>query len=146
MGAFLGCTKDELCFTHNATEAMSFIAAGLDLRAADEVLITDQEHPSGWGPWRRRAARDDITVREVKIELPPKSSAAVAEAIVSAIGPRTRVLSFSGITTTTGLITPMREICRAARSKGVISVVDGAHVTGQIPINITDHRVRFLRR
>ena len=138
LATFLGCTKDELAFTHNATEAMSFIAAGLDLKAGDEVVITDQEHPSGWGPWRRRAARDGITVREVKIDLPPKSSSAVADMIVSAIGPRTRVVSFSGITTTTGLITPMRAICRAARAKGVISVVDAAHVTGQIPINIAD--------
>jgi isopenicillin-N epimerase len=138
MAEFVGCKKDELAFTHNATEAMSFIAAGIELKAGDEVLITDQEHPSGWGPWRRRAARDGITVREVKIELPPKSPEALADAVVSAIGPRTRVVSFSGILTTTGLIMPMREICQAARAKGVITVVDGAHMTGQIPQKIGD--------
>jgi selenocysteine lyase/cysteine desulfurase len=137
MAEFVGCSKDELAFTHNATEAMSFIAQGLELKPGDEVLITDQEHPSGWGPWRRRAARDGITVREVKIDLPPKSSAAIADTVVSAIGPRTRVVSFSGITTTTGLIMPIREICEAARMKGVISVVDGAHVTGQIPLRLS---------
>jgi isopenicillin-N epimerase len=137
MAEFVGCKKDELAFTHNATEAMSFIAEGLDLKAGDEVLITDQEHPSGWGPWRRRAARDGITVREVKIDLPPKSSAAIADAVVSAIGPRTRVVSFSGILTTTGLIMPVREICKVARAKGVISVVDGAHVTGQVPMSLS---------
>jgi isopenicillin-N epimerase len=144
MAEYVGCSKDELALTHNATEAMSFIAAGLDLKAGDEVLITDQEHPSGWGPWRRRAARDGITVREVKIELPPKNPGAIADAIVSKIGPRTHVVSFSGITTTTGLITPMREICEAARAKRVISVVDGAHVTGQIPVKITDIRCDFF--
>ena len=141
---FFGCKKDELAFTHNATEAMSFIGAGLDLKAGDEVLITDQEHPSGRGCWFMRQARHGITVREVKIELPPKNPGQVADAIVSAIGPRTRVLSFSSITTTTGLITPVREICQAARAKGVITVVDAAHMHGQIPFRISDLGCDFL--
>jgi selenocysteine lyase/cysteine desulfurase len=138
LAEFYGCKKDELAIMHNATEAMSTIAAGIDLKAGDEVLITDQEHPSGRGCWYMRAARHGITVREVKIAIPPKSPGEVADAVIGAIGPRTRVVSFSGITTVTGLITPVREICEAARAKGVISVVDGAHMHGQIPIRISE--------
>ncbi|MCU0246085.1 MAG: aminotransferase class V-fold PLP-dependent enzyme [Bryobacter sp.] len=138
MAAFAGCAKDELAFMHNCTEAMSTIAAGLDLAAGDEVLITNQEHPSGWGPWKQRAARTGITVREVPIPLPPKSSAQLADVVTSAIGPRTKVLSISGILTTTGLIMPVRAICDFARSKGVITVIDGAHMHGQIPLKIRD--------
>ena len=144
LAEFFGCKKDELAFTHNATEAMSFIAAGLDLRAGDEVLITDQEHPSGRGCWLMRQARDRITVREVKIPLPPKSPEQLADVIVSAIGPQTKVLSFSGITTTTGLILPSKEICAAARAKGVITVIDGAHMHGQIPFRISDIGCDFM--
>lgn len=138
MAAFLGCKKDELAFTHNATAAMSMIAAGLDLNSGDEVLITNEEHPSGRAPWYRRAQRDGIAVREVPIPIPPASSAQLADVVVSAIGPRTRVLSFSGILTATGTILPMRDICSAARAKGVITVVDGAHVNGQIPVQLSD--------
>src|SRR5258708_25868488 len=58
--------------------------------------------------------------------------------VISAIGPRTRVLSFSGILTTTGLIMPVRAICDAARAKGRITVVDGAHMNGQIPMRLDD--------
>ena len=144
MAAYVGCSKEELAFTHNATEALSIIADGLDLRAGDEVLITDQEHPSGRAPWMKKQARYGVTVREVKIPAPPQSSPDVAERIVSAIGPRTRVVSFSGITTTTGLIMPVREICDAARAKGVISVVDGAHITGQIPFRIDEAGCDFF--
>ncbi len=136
--AFVGCKKEELAFTHNATEAMSTIAAGLDLKPGDEVLITDQEHPSGKGPWMRRQARDHITVREVKLPIPPKSPEQLTGVIISAIGPKTRVLSFSGILTTTGLIMPVREICDAARAKGLITVVDGAHMNGQVPLRLDD--------
>jgi selenocysteine lyase/cysteine desulfurase len=141
---FYGCKKDELALMHNATEAMSTIAAGVDLKAGDEVLITDQEHPSGRGCWHMRQARQGIAVREVPIPLPPKSAAEVADRIVSAIGPRTRVLSFSGITSPTGLILPIREICDAARAKGVITVVDGAHMHGQIPFHTADLNCDYM--
>lgn len=138
LAEFLGCKKDELALMHNATEAMSTVAAGLDLKAGDEVLITDQEHPSGRSGWLQRQARHGISVREVKLPLPPKSSEHLAEVVVSAIGPRTRVLSFSGITSPTGLILPARQICAAARAKGIISVVDGAHMHGQCPLKISE--------
>jgi isopenicillin-N epimerase len=141
---FVGCKKDELAFMHNATEGMSTIAGGLDLKAADEVLITDQEHPSGRGPWLQQQARHGISVREVAIPLPPKSPDQLADLLISAIGPRTRVLSFSGITTTTGLILPIRQICDAARAKGVLTVVDGAHMTGQIPMRLSELNCDFF--
>ena len=138
LAVFVGCSKDELAITHNATEAMSIIGGGMPLPRGAEVLITDQEHPSGRGPWEVRAARGELTLRKVEIPLPPESPGQLVDVIVSAIGPRTRVLSFSGITSPTGLLMPIREICRAARDKGVITVVDGAHMTGQVPYRIDD--------
>lgn len=141
---FYGCKKDEIAFTHNATEALSFVAAGVDLKAGDEVILTDQEHPSGRGPWQMRAARQGIVLREVKLPLPPKSSGQLADLLIGAIGPRTRVLAFSGITSPTGLILPIREICDAARAKGILTLVDGAHMHGQIPFRIADFHCDFL--
>lgn len=138
MAGFAGCKKEELAILHSATEAMSMIASGLELKAGDEVLITNQEHPSGRGCWYMRQARHGIRVREAEITLPPKSREDLIHQVVSAIRPETRVLSFSGILTTTGLVMPVREICEAARSKGVITVVDGAHMLGQIPMRIAD--------
>jgi selenocysteine lyase/cysteine desulfurase len=144
LAAYTGCKAEDLALTHNATEAMSFVASGLDLKAGDEVLMTDQEHPSGRGAWSVRQARHGITVREVPIPLPPKNPEQLADLMISAIGPRTRVLSFSGITTTTGLIMPVREICRAARAKGVLTLVDGAHMHGQIPFRIDEMECDFM--
>ncbi len=144
VSAFLGCHKDELAFTHNATEAMSMIAGGLDLGPSEEVLLTDQEHVSGRACWYLKQARFGIRVREVSIPLPPKSPGDIADRIVSAIGPRTRVLSFSGITSPTGLVLPVRDICRAARAKGVLTVVDGAHMQGHVPLNLHELGCDFL--
>jgi len=138
LAQYVGCAKDELAITHNATEAMSIIAGGMPLEKGDEILITNQEHPSGYGPWRVREAKGEVTVREVALPLPPESPEQLADIVVSAIGPQTRVLSFSGITSPTGLLMPIREICDAARAQGVISVVDGAHMTGQVAYRIAD--------
>jgi hypothetical protein len=134
LARFVGCTKDEIALMHNATEANTTVAAGLDLKAGDEVVMTDQEHPSGRAGWRLKEARYGVTVREVKIPLPPKSPAQLADLLVSSIGPRTAVLMFSGMTSPTGLIMPIREISDAARAKGVITMVDGAHMHGQMPL------------
>ena len=141
---FFGCTKDELALTHNATEAMSIVANGLDLKAGDEVLTTDQEHPGGSSCWLLKQARFGIDIRQVKLPLPPQNPEQLGDLMISSLGPRTRVLSFSGITTTTGLIMPVREICRAARDKGVITVVDGAHMNGQVPVNLHDLACDFF--
>ncbi len=138
LAQYVGCAKDELAITHNATEAMSIIAGGMPLEKGDEILITDQEHPSGYEPWRLREAKGEVTVREVALPLPPDSPEQLADIVVSAIGPKTRVLSFSGITSPTGLLMPIREICDAARARGVVTVVDGAHMTGQVPYRIVD--------
>ncbi|MCC6291764.1 MAG: aminotransferase class V-fold PLP-dependent enzyme [Bryobacterales bacterium] len=136
--AFLGCRKEDLAFTHNATEALSTIAAGIDLKPGDEVLSTDQEHPSGRAGWLLKQARYGNPFREVPMPIPPASPDALADALLSAIGPRTRVLFFSGILSATGLVMPVRKICDAARAKGLITVVDGAHVNGQIPLRLDE--------
>ncbi len=136
LAKFLGTSKEELALTHNATESMNLIANGLDLKPGDEVLITDQEHPSGRGCWFLKQARTGIKIREAAIPIPPKTSEEIATAVLTAIRPETRVLSFSGITTHSGLRFPIAQICAAARAKGVITVVDAAHLPGQVPMHI----------
>lgn len=136
MASFLGCRKEELAFTHNSTEAMSYVASGLDLKAGDEVILTNQEHPGGYSAWRMRAARTGVVVKEVEIPVTPSGPAELHDRLIQAIGPKTRVLMFSGITSPTGLVLPTRELCESARTKGVISVVDGAHMDGQTPVDL----------
>jgi isopenicillin-N epimerase len=144
LAAYIGCKAADLSLTHNATEAMSIVASGLDLKAGDEVLTTDQEHPSGRGAWLVRQQRHGIQLRQIALPLPPRNAGQLADLLIGSIGPRTRVLSFSGITTTTGLILPVAEICRAARAKGVITLVDGAHMHGQIPFRVDETECDFM--
>jgi len=138
LAAFIGCKRDELALLRNATEANSYMANGIDLKSGDEVLMTDQEHPGGQQPWQLRAKRYGIVVTKVKLPKPVKDAAEVLNLFNDAITPRTRVLFFSHITTVTGVVLPAKELCALARSKNILSAVDGAHVVGMMPLDLHD--------
>ncbi len=136
LAAFVGCTRDEIALLRNATEANSYIANGIDLKAGDEVLMTDQEHPGGEHPWDLRAKRYGVVVRKITLPKPVLNAADVLNRFNDGITPRTRVMFFSHITTVTGVVLPARELSSLARSKGIISAVDGAHVPGMMKLNV----------
>jgi len=138
LAAFVGCKRDEIALVRNATEANSFIANGVDLKAGDEVLITDQEHPGGEHPWDLRAKRYGIAVKKIMLPKPVPDAATVLKLFSEAITARTRVIFFSHITTVTGVVLPAKEICALARSKGILSAVDGAHVPGMMTLDVHD--------
>ncbi len=136
LAQFIGVSRDELALVRNATEGNSFMANGLDMKAGDEVLISDQEHPSGEGPWGLRAKRYGIVVKRYEIPKPLNDPAEVLNRINDSITPRTRVLFTSHVTTTTGAVQPVKEICTLARAKGIVSMIDGAQVPGMMPLSV----------
>jgi isopenicillin-N epimerase len=138
LAEFVGCTRDELALVRNATEANSYIANGLDMKPGDEVLMTDQEHPGGEHPWNLRAKRYGIVVKKITLPKPVPNAAAVLNLFNDAITPRTRVVFFSHITTVTGVVLPAKELCALARSRGILSAVDGAHVVGMMRLNVRE--------
>ena len=138
LAEFVGCKRDGIALVRNATEANSYIANGIDMKPGDEVLMTDQEHPGGLQPWRLRAKRYGIVVKTVTLPKPVKDASQVLNLFNDAITPRTRVIFFSHITTATGVVLPAKELCALARSKNILSAVDGAHVTGMMRLNLHD--------
>jgi len=112
LAEFIGCKRDELALLRNATEANSYIANGVDLKAGDEVVITDQEHPGGEHPWNLRAKRYGIVIKKVSLPRPVPDAATVVSLFNDAITPRTRVFFFSHITTVTGVVLPVKELAR----------------------------------
>lgn len=138
LAAFVRCKRDEIALLRNATEANSYVANGIDLKAGDEVLMTDQEHPGGEQPWQLRAKRYGVVLKKVTLPKPVENGAQVLNLFNDAIGPRTRVMFFSHITTVTGVVLPAKELCALARSKGILSAVDGAHVPGMMQVNVHD--------
>jgi isopenicillin-N epimerase len=138
LSAFLNINRDDLALVRNATEANNTIGNGLEMKPGDEVLMTDQEHPGGRCVWDQRVVRHGIKINEVVLPKPPASAEQIVDLFEKAITPRTRIILFSHITTVTGVVLPAKEICAMARRKGVLTHVDGAHVIGQLPLDIRD--------
>src|SRR2546423_4941399 len=138
LAQFVGATRDQIALTRNATESNNYIANGLEMKAGDEVLMSDQEHPGGEQPWNLRAKRYGIAVKKFEIPKPPKNSAEILNRMNDAITQRTRIIFVSHITTVTGVVLPVKEIAALARSRGIISAFDGAHVTGMMRLNLND--------
>jgi selenocysteine lyase/cysteine desulfurase len=136
VGALAGAPADEVALTQNATMGMGFLAAGLDLEPGDEVLTTDQEHVGGVCPWRLQAKRRGVVVKELPLLPALTSPESVVRLFADAVTPRTRVVVFSHVTSSLGILLPARELCALARERGALAIVDGAQAVGQIPVDV----------
>ncbi len=135
---FIGAGLDELALVRNATEGLNYVANGLDLAPGDEVLTTDQEHPSGLNPWKLKEKRYGTVVKQVALPTPVPNKEEVLGLFEQARTPRTRVVLVSHVTTMTGTVMPVKELCAWARDHGILTLVDGAHAVGMFPFNVKE--------
>jgi len=128
-----GCDIEEMAITRNTTESMTALIFGVDVKAGDEVIISNQNYPRMVSAWRQRARRDGIVLKEISFPVPTTSPAAITEKFAAAITPRTKIIEITHITNLTGQILPVHDIIAMARAKGVEVFVDGAHAFAQFP-------------
>jgi selenocysteine lyase/cysteine desulfurase len=133
----LRVTPEEIVLTRNTSEANNLVSSGLDLSAGDEVLIFSDNHPSNGEAWRQKAKRFGYTVTVVNQPQPHPGTGLYVEAVTRAITPRTRVLAFSHQTSTVGDVLPVAELCRLARERNVLTLVDGASALGLFDVDLS---------
>ncbi|MEO7043429.1 MAG: aminotransferase class V-fold PLP-dependent enzyme [Gemmatimonadaceae bacterium] len=133
---FMGCKTDELVITTSTTAGMNWTAQGLAFAPGDRILTTDQEHPGGRVCWDYVARRYGVILDVVAIPPGEHDAQAIIASMTKAFTPRTRVLSFSHILSSTGLRMPVAELSALARSRGCIAVVDGAQAVGSGPVDV----------
>jgi isopenicillin-N epimerase len=138
LAAAFGCDPEEMAITRNASEALETCILGLDLKAGDEVVTTNQDYPRMLTTWRQRERRDGIVLKTFSFPVPPPSMTALVERFRDAITPKTRVIQVCHITNLTGQIFPVKEICRLGRERGIEVIVDGAHAFAHFPFTLAD--------
>ena len=138
LAAQFGCDAEELAITRNASEALQIAQLGLDLRAGDEVVTTNQDYGRMLHTWEQRVRRDGIKLTKISFPVPPPSLDDLAQRLLSAITPATRVLHFCHITNLTGQIFPVKRICDEARRRGITTIVDGAHAFAHFPFTAAE--------
>jgi selenocysteine lyase/cysteine desulfurase len=138
VGGLVGAPPHTLAFTRNTTESMSWIAAGLDFRPGDEIVMTTHEHVGGMCPWQAAARRHDLVLTQFPLPVPASGAGEILDAWRRVLTPRTRVLMISHVLFTNGLIQPVKELCALARGRGIITAIDGAHPPGMLRTNLSE--------
>jgi len=137
LAEYLNVPAARLLFTANVSSAINLVAASLRLATPGEILLTDHEYGAMIWCWERAAIRQGLTLRLVPLPPMPRSPDELTERIIGAITPRTRLLFLSHVVSANGLVLPVRAICREARRLGVLTVVDAAHATAMLPVDVT---------
>jgi len=132
---FVGANEDEIALTINVTQGINIACWGLPLKKGDEVIITTHEHGGSAFPWLNRQKLDGIVL---KTFTPAATADETLNRIDKLINGNTRVIAVPHIPCTQGQILPIKEICKLARTKGVMIFIDGAHGPGMLPLDLHD--------
>ncbi len=136
LAAYVHANADDLFYVPNATTGLNIVARSLHLKPGDEVLATDHEYGALDRTWRFLCRRTGAVYKQQPIPVPVTTAEDIVEQVWAGISSRTRVLFVSHMTSPTALIFPVRELCRRARAAGILSIVDGAHTVGQLPLDM----------
>jgi isopenicillin-N epimerase len=136
LGAFLGARPRNLAFVPNATTGVNVAARSLPLAPGDEVLASDQEYGACAHAFERICAARGAVYRPVAVPVPYAGDTDFLARLEASITPRTRALFLSHITSPTALRFPVQAACRMARERGILTVIDGAHAPGQLPLDL----------
>jgi len=143
LAEFLRVTPEEIVITRNTSESNNLVSTGIDLKAGDEVLLTADNHPSNHTAWQEKAKRFGFTVKDVPVPNPHPGFEYYVEAFRKAITPQTKVISFTHLTSTVGDLFPAKELCRLARERGILTLVDGAQSFGLFDVDLSDMQPDF---
>uniref|UniRef100_A0A7C1CFD3 cysteine desulfurase n=1 Tax=Thermofilum adornatum TaxID=1365176 RepID=A0A7C1CFD3_9CREN len=145
VSAFIGAMPDELVFTKQTTEAInlaaySLLASGMISRG-DLILTTRMEHHSNLLPWVRVAKLAGARLRIVNVDEEGRLDMGDFDKAL-AMGPR--VVAVTHVSNVTGVVNPVKEICREAHSHGAVCLVDGAQSAPHMPIDVKEIDADFF--
>ncbi len=138
LAGFLNADEAGLGFVENASSGLCSIIREFEtlLRPGDEVLITNHVYPAVRNALQYSAGRAGFRIVTADADLPFGSSFDISEAIERKISERTRAIVIDHVTSACGAVFPVIEIAGHAKSKGLITVVDGAHAPGFVPLDL----------
>jgi len=133
-----GVDPEEIAITRNSSESLEIAQLGLNLKAGDEVLTTNQDYPRMLTTFEQRERRDGIKLVQISFPVPAISHDDLYQRFEKAVTPKTKAILVCHITNRTGLIFPVRRIADLAHAHGIPIIVDGAHAFNQFPFKISD--------
>jgi isopenicillin-N epimerase len=137
LAKYIGCSANDFFFTPNPTFALNTIMRSLHLNEGDEILTTNHEYGAMDRTWNFYCKKSRAKYIRQNISLPVVSKEQILEEFWSGYTSKTKIVFLNHISSATALIFPIKEICDKARELGLITIIDGAHVPGQMDLDIT---------
>ena len=141
MARLVNADVEEIALTDNTGEGLNIISFGINWHEGDEVITTNHEHISLLAPLYQLRDRYGIVIRFADIG--PSAELPVLKAIADLVTPRTRLISISHVTWTTGAVLNISEVAYMGREWGIPVLIDGAQSAGAIPIDVKALGVDF---
>lgn len=138
LGTLINCDFKEISLTQNATFGMNYVGMGLDLKAGDELINTNQEHGGGFGAWQTLAKRKGCVYKQAIMPVPANDPQEIFDAVFKEVTAKTKVIAIPHIISVYGTVMPVKEICTEARKRGIFTVLDGAQCVGQVDVDVKD--------
>ncbi len=130
--------EDEVLFTSGTTEALNLVSYGWAaprLQAGDEIVLSVMEHHANIVPWHFLRERQGVVLKWVDVDI---NGALDPQAVIDAIGPRTKMITITHMSNVLGTVVDIKTICEAAAERGVAVVVDGSQAAVHMPVDVVD--------
>lgn len=138
LAKFINTNPKDIVYSPNPTTAFNTVIRSLELNEGDEILSTNLEYGALDRTWRYYCEKSGAKYLRQNISLPIKDKESFLEEFWKGLSDKTKYIFISQITSSTALILPVKEICEKARELGLITIIDGAHVPGHIPLDLKD--------
>ncbi|MDP6419219.1 MAG: aminotransferase class V-fold PLP-dependent enzyme [Candidatus Krumholzibacteria bacterium] len=136
LAAFLGTSAGNLVYTSNASTALNTVLKSLRLKPGDEILTSNHEYGAMDLCLDFVAEKTGAKVLRAKLDLPLQSREEVIDAFTDRMSESTRLLFLSHLSSTSALVFPLEELTAHCRERGILTVIDGAHVPGHRPLDL----------
>ena len=133
---FLGADAEGLAFVPNATAGVNAVLRSLDLDKFDELLVTTHEYNASRNTLDYAAGLAGAKVVVADVPFPIASPDVVVERVLEKVTDRTRLLLIDHVTSQTALIFPVQKIVQELASRGIDTLIDGAHAPGFLPLDV----------
>lgn len=136
LAEYLGTSPSNLVFVPNATFGVNLVARSLNLQPRNEILTSDHEYGACDYTWEFICENNGTRYIRQPLPYPSLSEDEMLELFWQGVTKQTKLIFLSHITSPTALRLPVEAICKRAREKGILSLIDGAHAPGQISLNL----------
>jgi isopenicillin-N epimerase len=137
IAGFVGARGEDLVFVDNTTAGVNAVLQSTTFNTGDEIVVTDHLYGGLLTAAHYYARRSGATVRIVELPYPRFDAAAAIELVAGAITSRTRLVIVEHIAAESGIVFPIRDLVHACKAKGATVLVDGAHVPGALPLDVS---------